>query len=139
MLLAGSRKTRPKGLSTRPNAWDYAYELEVWRGGERIDPAVNYFVLMLDQLGLPTKYSCEGHPNGFYVVFEGPYEAAIEIHNAGFFSVQIEGPPYSWSIRKHIDYKGADSERIDAMRWAAQAWEQRFGPLDFDAVELVRG
>lgn len=92
---------------------------------------------MLDQLGLPTHYSCEGHPDGFYVTFEAPYEQALAIKNCGYFSVEIEGQDY-WSVRKHISYRDAEKERVDSLRWAADAWETKLGPLDFDSVELVR-
>ena len=125
-----------KGVHTKPNVWDHAADLDVWRDGEKLDPGVNYFVLMLDQLGLPTSFSCEGHPDNFYVTFRGSYEEALEIKQAGYFSVEIEGEDY-WSIRRHTSFADAPKERLDAFRWAAEAWEKRFGPLDFDAVELV--
>lgn len=79
-----------KGQHTKRNVWDDAAELEIWRGGEKLDPGVNYFVLMLDQMELPTAYSCEGHPGGFYVTFSGSYEQALAIKQAGFFAVEIE-------------------------------------------------
>jgi hypothetical protein len=122
-----------KGKHTKRNVWDDAAELEIWRGGEKLDPGVNYFVLMLDQMELPTAYSCEGHPGGFYVTFNGSYEQALAIKQAGFFAVEIEDDLY-WSIRKQTVQ--SPSDRVDALRWAAQAWEERFGPLDWDAVKL---
>jgi hypothetical protein len=125
----------PKGRHTKPNVWDDAAALEIWRGGEKLDPGVNYFVLMLDQMELPTTYSCEGHPDGFYVAFKASYGRALEIKQAGFFSVEIEDEGY-WSIRRRAPFRDATRERIDAFRWAAQAWEERFGPLDWDAVIL---
>lgn len=123
----------PKGRHTKPNVWDDAAALEIWRGGEKLDPGANYFVLMLDQLGLPTTFSCEGHPEGFYVTFRASYEQALEISEAGYFSVEIEGGEY-WSIRKHTTLSPA--KHADALRWAAKAWEERFGPLNLDAVVL---
>lgn len=126
-----------RGRHTKRNVWDEAGELEVWRGGEKLDPGANFFVLMFDQMGLPTQFSCEGHPGGFYVTFNATYEQALEIKRAGFFSVEIEGEGY-WSIRRHGDPWEPDQERarVDALRWAAKAWENRFGPLDLESAEL---
>jgi len=125
-----------KGHFTRKNIWDKAADLEVRRGGEKLDPGVNYFVLMLDQMEMTTYFSCEGHPGGFYIMFEGPYEAAFLIRQAGFFSVEIEGRNY-WSVRQHIQHD-SEKQKVDSMRWAAEAWERHFGPLDFDQVELEK-
>lgn len=124
-----------KGIHTKKNVWDHASSLDVYRGDEKIDSGVNYFVLMLDQMGLPTHFSCEGHPNGFYVTFNASYEQALIIKNAGYFTVEIEGDDY-WSIRNSINFKETPREKVDGMRWAAQAWEERFGPLDFEKVTL---
>jgi len=110
-------------------------KLEAYRDGEKLDPGVNYFVFMLDQMGLRTLYSCEGHPGGFYVTFIAPYEKALEIKKAEFFSVEIEGENY-WSIRRHSPLMD-EREVVDAMRWATDSWEKRLGPLDVDSVELV--
>lgn len=123
----------PKGLHTKKNVWDAAAEIKIYRSGELLDSGANYFVLMLNQMGLPTSYSCEGHPNGFYVTFNASYKEALAIRRVGYFSVEIEEKDY-WSIRSHIDYTGTPREKIDAMRWAAAAWDERFGPLDFEKI-----
>jgi hypothetical protein len=129
---------KAKGHHTKPNVWDEAGALEVWRGAEKLDPGVNYFVLLLDQLGLNTYFSCEGHPDGFYVTFGATYDEAFEIKKAGFFSVEIEGNEY-WSMRRTgRPAEFGDPERVDALRWAAEAWEEKLEPLDFDRVELER-
>lgn len=133
--MAGSRKTS-RGRYTRRSVWDDAADLKVYRGGEKLDPGANYFVLMLDQLGLPTHYSCEGHPGGFYIMFDAPYEKVLELKAAGYFTVEVEGEN-RWSIRMHIDHSPA--QHVDALRWAADAWQGRFGLLDFDSVQLVQG
>lgn len=133
----GVRRKTPRGHHTRRNIWDAAADLEVIRGNERIDPGVNYFVLMLDQMGLPTHFSCEGHPGGFYIVFTALYEEALRVKSAGYFTVEIEDPE-RWSIRRHYLGEGnPETGRVDALRWAAQAWENAFGPLDFEHVRLV--
>lgn len=66
-------------------------------------------------------------------MFQASYEEALEIKKAGYFTVEIEGEDY-WSIRIHMDHGPA--EHVDALRWAAQAWEKSFGPLDFEKVTL---
>lgn len=133
--MAGRRRKVSKGRHTRPTVWDDAAELQVLRGGETLDPGVNYFVLMLNQMGLDTEFSCEGHPDGFYVTFSAPYNMALDIQKAGYFTVEIEGKNY-WSIRRNMPSKDEEAERVDAMRWAAEAWEKRFGPLDLEAAVL---
>lgn len=127
----GARKRTAKGFHTGPNIWDKAASRTLVRGREKLDPGVNFFVLMLERMGLSTHYSCEGHPGGFYVTFRGPYDAALAIKEAGFFNVEIEGPDY-WSIRLHgEEEEDIERERVDSLRWAADAWEERFGSLDF--------
>ena len=129
----GVRRRKPAaGKYTKPNIWDEACQLEIIRDGEPLDPGVNYFVLMLEQLGLATEFSCEGHPNDFYIMFFAPYEAALDIKSAGYFTVEIEGME-RWSLRLSYRLK-TSGERVDRFRWAAGAWEKRFGPLNFEAV-----
>jgi len=127
-----------RGIHTKPNAWDQAAALQVFRGGEKLDPGANYFVLMFDQMGLPTRFSCEGHPDGFYVTFFAPYAKALAINRVGYFSVEIERNEAAnyWSIRQHMTDKN-ERQFVDGFRWAAAAWEKAFGPLDFSSVRLV--
>lgn len=122
-----------KGIHTKKNVWDEAAAIKIYRGGELLEPGVNYFVLMLDQMGLPTYFSCEGHPNGFYIAFSAPYGQALAISDAGYFTVEIEREDY-WILRNLTNYTGSHREKIDAMRWGAEVWEKRFGPLDFDKI-----
>lgn len=124
-----------KGLHTKKNVWDDAATLEIYRGGEKLDPGVNYFVLMLDQMGLATHFSCEGHPNGFYIAFSASYGEALVISNVGYFTVEIEREDY-WMLRNLTNYTGSPREKIDAMRFASNAWESKFGPLDFDKITV---
>jgi hypothetical protein len=153
--LGAKRRTKAaKGHYTTPNVWDEAAALALWRtdplSGElvRLDSGVNYFVLMLNQLGLPTFFSCEGHPCGFYITFEGPYEAALAISQVGYFSIEIEKREDYWSMRQHLrrdidpetgrklSKREADESSVDGFRWAAKAWEEKLGPLDFEAAVL---
>lgn len=112
--------------------WDRLCDIEVNRTSPcglykgAIEPGVNYFVLMLEQLGAVTHYACEGHPNGFYVSFKAPLKIAEKIAVCGFFSVVLEGKS-KWSIRtRQLD---SDEERIQLLRWAAESWERELGPL----------
>lgn len=133
----GRRRTKPNGVArgyyTKQNVWDKARALKFWRGGEKIDPGVNYFVAMLNQMGLPTAFSCEGHPDGFYVTFDASYKAALKIKNCGFFGVEIEHESH-WSIRLNREEK-SERRHIDCLRWAAEAWEKKLGPLVFQDIQ----
>jgi hypothetical protein len=120
-----------KGIHTKENVWDEAASIEIFRGGELMEPGVNYFILMLEQMGLRTYFSCEGHPNGFYIAFSASYAQALAISDAGYFTVEVERKNY-WILRNTTDYTGAEREKLDAMRWGADAWEERFGPLRFE-------
>src|SRR3989344_9508343 len=105
---------KPKGKHTKPNLWDRYRGPVLARTDERLDPGVNFFVLILEKLGLPTYFSCEGHPDGFYVTFDAPYKKALRIKQCGFFAVEVEREGH-WSIRIHMEHD--DRERVDCLRW----------------------
>jgi hypothetical protein len=124
-------------LTQNPNhPWDRARasvlirKNGVFRNDEPLDTGVNFFVLALEALGAVTRFSCEGHPTGFYVAFEASYELALEIHSAGFFTVEIEGPNY-WSIRKtnseRMSEGNHEANKVETLRWATDAWLRTFG------------
>ena len=126
-----------KQSKTNPNhPWDRAAACVLTRLDERfgrqepIDVGVNFFVLALEALGARPRFSCEGHPTGFYVAFEAPYELALEISKAGFFSVEISGPNY-WAIRKRntesMEKPYTEAKKAETLRWAADAWVRTFG------------
>lgn len=98
-----------------------------------IEPGVNYFVLMLEQLGAVTHYSCEGHPAGFYIVFAAPIAVAERIKRCGFFRVELEGKmhrcarTYLWSLRADYD---EEENKERALSWAAASWTREFGPVE---------
>lgn len=89
---------------------------------------VNYFVLQLERMGIRTRWSCEGHPAGFYITFHATYEQALRIKPHGYFTVEVEGLHY-WSMRFSRQHK-TTRERKFSLRLSASAWEQAFGPLD---------
>lgn len=124
-----------RGRYTHANAWDAACQQRLQRRDgtrfgkpEVIDPGVNFFVLVLEQMGIRTHFSCEGHPDGFYITFGASYAQATKIKMAGFFSVEIEGAR-TWSLRIHPVKDEDERGHVDCLRWAADAWEKRFGKL----------
>lgn len=127
-------KTRRTKKPAAPETdWDRACELVLERTSPcrtysgPIDPGVNYFVLALEQLGASPRYSCEGHPDGFYVLFAAPLATALRILHCGYFTVELEGENL-WSIRIGRT-PTTDDERIQVLRWAADAWTKQLGPL----------
>lgn len=102
-----------------------------------IDRGTNYFVLALEQLGATTNYSCEGHPNGFYVVFHAPLHIVAAIKTCGFFTVEFESAierengeisdVSAWSLRINSDV--TEDQRRMVLQSAAQAWTKKFGPI----------
>lgn len=132
------KKNKKRAKNAEP-IWDRTRRLKIFRAPPaptfypvaRIDPGVNYFVLMLEQLKAVPRFSCEGHPAGFYVLFSAPQKTAEKIRQCGFFCVELEGRN-KWSIRLPA-YRRADiteRERRYILRQAAAAWEKMLGPLD---------
>ena len=94
---------------------------------EKLDRGVNYFVEKLESLGIKTEWSCEGHPNGFYIVFWGSLNMALDIRACGFFSVELEGAVNGcakWALRINHPF-GSEAEKRQCLRWAATAWESK--------------
>jgi hypothetical protein len=135
------------------NPWDLAKSLPVIRGNPMYKPApledgVKFFVLMLERLGCETIFSCEGHPDGFYVVFRGDIATAREIARCGFFGVEVgrEDDTYRMGLRcneacsrKYFDEPFCEDIRVRCLRHAATAWVERFGELmPFVEVRQVR-
>jgi hypothetical protein len=136
-------KRRCTTTATRPrNPWDRAKRLEVVRGNFPYPPGpledgVKFFVLMLEQLGCTTLFSCEGHPTGFYVMFRGPLAVARAVARCGFFRVELDDGEDTYVMRLQGDsvytaVRGearGEEERIRCLRWAATAWVGAFGEL----------
>lgn len=65
-------------------------------------------------------------------MFEAPMALAEKILTCGYFTVELEGRNL-WSLR--INREITEVERKRLLRSAAQAWEDKLGPLDMcDAV-----
>ena len=112
------------------NPWDEARQRTIlrldWRSGQLVplDRGVNFFVETLERLGATTSYSCEGHPSGFYVVFDCPEETARRIRRCGFFSVEM-GNCDSWVIRMPSGGKPrTERSKRQTLRWASAAWAE---------------
>jgi hypothetical protein len=129
-----------RGKPMKPvNPWDAAKQREVIRSSPPycgmilyppadLEPGVKYFVLMLEQLGAVTTYSCEGHPNGFYISFIASHKLARRIAKAGFFTVEIDkGNHNGWDLR--LRKMSSERKKHQCLRWAAAAWDNHLGPL----------
>jgi hypothetical protein len=129
-----SASKKPAKAVTHP--WDICAQQRLTRTNgafgheEPLDPGVNFFVLALEALGAKPKFSCEGHPTGFYVAFNADYALAQEISGAGYFSVEISGENY-WAMRTREtpmdDEEYCDAHRVRKLRWATEAWIRVFG------------
>lgn len=122
------------------NPWDAAREVELVRGNEiwppeAIDRGVNYFVLALERMGCTTLFSCEGHPDGFYVSFLGPHEVAAWIDRISVFEVSVRSHSrWGSNFKMHLgrlefsylrNGKAWDeAAKVKTLRHAARAWER---------------
>ena len=120
------------------HVWDLAGSIPISRAcpmkGQSgpLKPGVKYFVLQLDRLGATTAFSCEGHPDGFYVTYYATERVARKIASCGGFLTEINAHPgWRLSLRRDVS---ADKHRVEALRSAAAAWERMLGPLDIAAV-----
>jgi hypothetical protein len=124
------KKTKPKEIKT----WRQAMTFDLRRTSpiafeaETLERGVNFFVLMLEKLGAYTCFSCEGHPNSFYLTFVAPINLAVRIRSCGFFTVELEGHNY-WSIRINRDV--TEQTRVSILTYAAEAWAKEFGPITY--------
>lgn len=116
----------------KEHIWDRACKKTVKRLNplsmkmETLEPGVNFFVLSLERLGLQTFFSCEGHPKGFYIVFDAPVWMARLIHSAGYFRVEIERDEL-WSLRLSEIEMNDEHDKNRTLRWAAESWKQHLG------------
>jgi hypothetical protein len=146
------------------DSWDKASVLKLTRHspmrnpkfcvGEVVDPEMNFFILMLEQLDIETQWSCAGHDINdaqLYMVFAYPgmegLEFARQLSNLVKVDV-LDGQDkyrifYSYldCFEKYDDIKDVTQEefesiRNNALRDLANIWESYFGPLDFENVSL---
>jgi hypothetical protein len=144
---------RRQGGKRNVNPWDAAKELPVIRGNwmyrpADLEPGVKFFVLMLERLGCETVFSCEGHPDGFYVLFRGTEAAARAVASCRFFDVRVVDYRHSaepefasmtdaWRLSPWggdrpgywSNYPDPEAARVSFFRRAAESWVKEFGPL----------
>jgi hypothetical protein len=119
----------------KQSPWEKAREKVLFRNHEALDTGVNFFVETLEKLGVKPRYSCEGHPLNFYVMFKACYDLAYKIANAGFFNVSIvkavqrigthKARGKNWwtiSIGPHCKTR-SDKEQILSL--ASEAWQKK--------------
>jgi hypothetical protein len=109
-----------KAQRSRTNIWDRMRKRRV----HGIDPGCNFFIAAIRLLGGRTMYSCEGHPEGFYLVVEGSYKLALRLHLLRPYSVRLTGFN-RWVLRRDVEVPARYAKR--AFRWAAARWLNRTG------------
>jgi hypothetical protein len=134
------------GRAKDSNAWDEARRFVLKRidgiGIEgTLDRGVNFFIIALEELGVQTIWSCEGHPKGFYIIMFAPYELALALTGIGFFTFAIAGKD-CWRIsighherREFSTDVVAEKEKRQCLRLAASAWLNR---LPTDVADRTR-
>lgn len=116
----------------KKNAWDTACKLTLHRrdpdgrGLVPLEPGVNYFVLALERMGARTRYSCEGHPSGFYVMFHSSAKVARQVSEL-VYPMEVKICP-TWSdayvLRlAHIPHPATDDYRVTWLRLMAKKIE----------------
>lgn len=97
-----------------------------------LDPGVNFHVLTLQALGAETYFSCEGHPNDFYVMFSSRVDLALQLRACGYYTVALEGNMgrdiLKWSLRinRKITEKARQRIHTNAVAaWVSKFWKSR--------------
>jgi hypothetical protein len=129
----------------KQNNWDKARKLKLIRREpglpqkHTLEPGVNFFVAMLNQMGCDTYFSCEGHPGGFYIMFRAPYKLALRISRVGYFHYSIHEKE-TWMMEsndaaaRYTIGPLTEMTKGKKLRIAAAAWEKEFGELDWKKV-----
>lgn len=119
-----------------PNSpWKSALNHEIIKSDygteETLEKGVNFFILALEILGAKPRFSCEGHPNGFYICFHAPYKLALEIESCGFFRVSISrsiafsSKRNYWRMDLGNTERLSEQRRLDCLNQAALAWTHK--------------
>lgn len=103
------------------------------------EPGVNFFLLKLEEMGCVPLYSCEGHPDGFQIMFTGDYNVAYAIHEIGFLQVSLwwHRNVFIMKVPKTVTH-GSDRIRREVLRFASVGWERAFGALQQPIWETPR-
>jgi hypothetical protein len=129
----------------RRRYWDEAKKIPVIRSNppdyplEDLEPGVKLFVLILEKLGCVTTFSCEGHPDGFYICFRTRWsDMASLINDAGFFTIAVDGSGNQFRLSLDGNMlaiyregrKPTLKDRNRILRCAGEAWVDRLGLPD---------
>jgi hypothetical protein len=145
-------KTRVQQLRESKKPWDLARKFQLFRyqpiaarGGsskkDLLEPGVNFFILTLESIGVTTLYSCEGHPETFYIMFQCSLEQADQIERLGYFQVSRLNKRWHMSLclenfrrkilRRNPSMDPAEigqrleKEKARILRMAALAWQAK--------------
>jgi hypothetical protein len=88
---------------------------------KNLDKGVTFFILWLESLGIKTIASCEGHLNGWYILFEGSHNEATKV-----LSVLAECPigqtisvelhlKNRWSLRMIFDLATDPDDSVEVL------------------------
>jgi hypothetical protein len=96
------------------------YEVQARHSIERIDTIdgtkitveseVNFFLLALEAAGAKVRFTCGGHPSGFYIVFRCDYELALKIHSCGYFTTELTNKSNEWVLSLRNNQRGIECE-----------------------------
>ena len=97
-----------------------------------LEPGVNFFVEALERSGAKIRFTCEGHPHGFSIVFDAPYAMALSVINSGFFGIAMMREKNRWSLNmrgneegiKHENGEFTFDDRNDILSSASECWEK---------------
>lgn len=126
--------------------WDEAHKLVLkrdWlgRGLVDLDRGVNFFVLMLENLGVRTWHSCEGHPLGFYIAITCPLKTARQLADLGPFDVILsrfstttqDENKFTLRMTSYlglaVNELAMERNRRKILRDASRLWTKEFGHL----------
>lgn len=132
--------TKTKKPKKKLTPWRAAMNVPVVRGNsgyepKDLEPGVKFFILMLEELGCTTQYSCEGHPEGFYIMFTGPYYIAKAVAQLGILEVasNLEWKPsqdnYVVRLPWFVSKPRSNRRRNELLNEVARRWVKEFGPL----------
>jgi hypothetical protein len=89
--------------------------------GEELEPGVKFFVLMLEKLGCKTYASCEGHPNGFYILCI-PQETTMPRQRRGREPIPPDPPASTPASTPSVDLGALDLSRLLGLAQSLEEW-----------------
>lgn len=110
-----------------------------WVKGQpvNIESGMNFFILMIEQLGGRTMFSCEGHKNGSqpYLAFYGPLSLATAIAQTDSFVVEVQNQINYFALRPYL-WISKKETMSQFLRRAARAWGKMFGSPDLTKLAV---